>query len=160
MGNTILYVDGCDFYITTETKGFDKRGVEPPITEGVVKGPQEGFNENLRTNTTLVRRIIKNSALTTEFIKVGSVCQNLCAIMYLNDIANPAIVEEVKRRLNGIKTDSLFSSGMLEQFLDSNTWSFIPTVLSTERPDRAASHITEGKVQYSWTVRLLPLSCR
>ncbi len=146
VGNTILYIDDCTYYLSCETKGFDKRGVESPQAEGVVKGPQEAFNESLRTNLTLVRKIIKNSNLTTEFLKIGNVSQTLCAIMYLNGIVNPAIVKEVKRRINSIKTDALFSTGMLEQFLESNQWAIVPTVISTERPDRAASHIVEGKV--------------
>jgi spore germination protein KA len=146
MGNTVLYVEGCNYYISSETKGYDKRSVEKPVVEGVVKGAQEAFNENLRTNVTLIRRIIKNSNLTTEFLKVGNRNNNLCAVVYLNGLVNPAIVEEVKRRINSLKTDYIAGSGMLEQFIEENPWSLVPTTLSTERPDRVASHIMEGKV--------------
>ena len=146
MGNTILCIDGCDFYISCETKGFDKRGVEKPQTEGVVKGPQQAFNENLRTNITLMRRVIKNNSLTTEFIKVGERSNTLCAIVYIKDLVNPAIVKEVKRRLNNVKTDFVASAGMLEQLIEDNPYSIIPTILTTERPDRSASHLFEGKV--------------
>jgi len=146
VGNTCLYVEGCNFYISSETKGYDKRGVEKPLTEAVVRGAQEGFTENLRTNTTLIRRIIKNKDLTTEFIKIGERNKNLCAVMYLSGVANPAIINEVKRRIGSLKTDFIAGSGMLEQFIEENPWSLVPTILSTERPDRAASHIVEGKV--------------
>lgn len=146
IGNTCLYVDGCDYYVSSETKGYDKRSVEKPQTEGVVRGSQEGFNENLRTNVTLIRRVIKNKDLTTEFMKLGERNKNLCAVMYIKGLTNPAIVDEVKRRINGLKTDFIAGSGMLEQFIEENTWSLVPTILSTERPDRAASHIVEGKV--------------
>ncbi len=145
MGNTCLYVDGCDFYISSETKGYDKRSVEKPQTEGVVRGAQEAFNENLRTNITLVRRIVKNKDLTTEFLKVGRRNKNLCAVMYINGLINPAIVKEVKRRIQGLKTDFIAGSGILEQFIEENPRSLVPTILSTERPDRAASHLVEGK---------------
>lgn len=145
-GNTLLYVDGCDFYISNDTKGFDKRGVDKPLIEGVVLGSQEAFNENLRTNVTLIRKLIKNNNLTTEFIKVGNVNKQLCAVMSINGITNPAIVEEVKRRIKGIKSDMVLGDGLLEQFIEDNPYSIVPTVLSTERPDRAASHILEGKV--------------
>lgn len=146
VGDTGLYVDGCDYYIFSETKGYDKRSVEKPIIENVVKGSQEAFNENLRTNITLIRRIIKNNNLTTEFLKVGERNNNLCAIMYLNGLVNPAIVSEVKRRISSLKTDYIPGSGILEQFIEDNPWSIVPTTLSTERPDRAASGIVEGKV--------------
>lgn len=145
-GNTLLYVDGCDFYITNETKGYDKRGVEKPLIEGVVLGPQEAFNENLRTNITLIRKLIKNNNLTTEFVKVGNVNKQLCAIVSIKGITNPAIVEEVKRRLKNIKSDMVLGDGVLEQFIEDNPYSIVPTILSTERPDRTAAHIMEGKV--------------
>ncbi len=146
MGDTALYLDGCDFYIISETKGYEKRGVDTPQTEGIVKGSQEAFNENLRTNITLLRKIIKNSNFTTEIVKVGERNKNLISISYIKGLVNPAIVTEVKRRLNGIDTDFIMGDGMLEQFIEDNPMSLIPTLLSTERPDRAASHVVEGKV--------------
>ncbi|PYG87400.1 spore germination protein KA [Ruminiclostridium sufflavum DSM 19573] len=146
IGDTGLYVDGCDYYIFSETKGYDKRNVDKPLIEGVVKGSQEAFNENLKTNTTLIRKIIKNNDLMTEFLKIGEKNNNLCAIMYVKGIVNPAIVEEVKRRISSLKTDYISGSGMLEQFIEENSWSIVPTILSTERPDRTASHILDGKV--------------
>ena len=146
VGNTGLYVEGCNYYIFCDTKGFDKRGVEKPQTEGVVKGPQEAFNESLRTNITLLRRAINNSNLTTEFFRIGERTKRNLAVVYIEGLVNPAIVKEVKRRINGIKTDTVANSGVLEQFIEDSTWSIIPTTISTERPDRAASYITEGKV--------------
>ncbi len=146
VGNTLLYVDGCDFYLTNETKGYDKRAVDKPLTEGVVMGAQEAFNETLRTSVTLIRKQIKNNNLTTEFLKIGERNKNLCAVMYIRGLTNPAIVDEVKRRINGIKTDMVIGDGMLEQFIEDNPGSIFPTVLTTERPDRASAHIMEGKV--------------
>ncbi|MHB8065702.1 MAG: spore germination protein, partial [Ruminiclostridium sp.] len=145
-GNTLLYADGCNYYISSDTKGFPARAVEKPVVEGVILGAQEAFNETLRTNVTLVRKIIKNPNLTTEFIKLGEKSQLQCAIMYINGLTNPAIIDEVKRRINNIDIDYSQGDGMLEQLIEDNTYSIIPTVLTTERPDRTASHIVEGRV--------------
>lgn len=145
-GNTLLYVDGCHYYIANETKGFPARGVEKPQIESVVTGPQEAFNETLRTNVSLVRKIIKNHSLTTEFLNVGYRNQSYYAIMYLNDVANPAIVAEVKRRMQSLDADFISGDGIMEQFIEDNTYSIIPTILTTERPDKTASHIVEGRV--------------
>ncbi len=145
-GNTLLYADGCNYYISSETKGFAARGVEKPVVEGVILGAQEAFNETLRTNVTLVRKILKNPNLTTEFIKLGQKNQLLCAIMYIDGLTNPAIIDEVKRRINNIDIDYSQGDGMLEQLIEDNTYSIIPTVLTTERPDRTASHLVEGRV--------------
>lgn len=145
-GSTALYIDGCNYYVLCETKGFDKRAVEKPQSEGVVRGPQEAFNENLRTNITLVRRIIKNSNLTTEFMTIGKQNNNQFAIMHIKGLTNPAIVKEVKRRISSLNADFIGGDGMLEQLIEDTPSSLIPTVITTERPDRAASHIVEGKV--------------
>jgi len=145
-GNTLLYTDGCDYYITNETKGFPARGVEKPVVEGVIQGAQEAFNESLRTNVTLVRKIVKNPNLTTEFIKVGQKSQLQCAIMYIDGLTNPAIIDEVKRRIDNLDIDYSQGDGMLEQLIEDNTFSIIPTMLTTERPDRTASHLIEGRV--------------
>lgn len=145
-GNTVLYVDGCDYYITAETKGYEKRPVDKPQIEGIIIGPQEAFNETLRTNITLIRKIIKNSNLITEFLKVGQRNQNLCAVMYIKGLTNPAIIDEVKRRIKGVKADFISGDALLSQFIDENPYSLFPTYLNTERPDRAASLLMEGKV--------------
>ncbi|HOV27612.1 MAG TPA: spore germination protein [Pseudobacteroides sp.] len=145
-GDTCVYIDGYPYYIICDSKGYEKRGVEKPQVEGVVKGAQEAFNENLRTNITLVRRILKNKNLTTEFIEVGKRNKANCAILYLDGLVNPAIVKEVKRRIEEISTDLIMGDGFLEQFIEDTPWSIIPSILSTERPDRTVSHIVEGKV--------------
>ncbi|KUO66727.1 MAG: spore gernimation protein GerA [Gracilibacter sp. BRH_c7a] len=144
-GNTALYIDGLDHFITCESIGYDKRGIEPPKTEGIVKGPQEGFSENLRTNISLIRRIVRNKDLITEFHEIGEKSNTTCAIVYLDGVVNPAVVKEVQRRLKNVKTDFLVSSGMLEQLIEDNPYSIVPTILSTERPDRTASHLIEGR---------------
>ncbi|MGI6451003.1 MAG: spore germination protein [Desulfitobacteriia bacterium] len=145
-GNTALYVDGLNYFLTCESIGFEKRGVEPPKSEAIVKGPQEGFSENLRTNISLLRRIIRNKDLVTEFFEIGEQSSTTVAIVYLQNILNPLVLQEVRRRLGGIKTDFLLSVGMLEELIEDNPYTIIPTVLSTERPDRTAAGIMEGRV--------------
>lgn len=145
-GNTVLYLDGGNKYLVCYTKGYEKRNVDKPQVEGSIKGSQEAFNENLDTNVSLVRRIIKSKDLITEKIRMGKNNNGDCAIMYLEGIANPAIIDEIKRRINSIDTDAILGSGMLEQYIEDDDWSILPTVLSTERPDRTAYYIMEGKV--------------
>ena len=146
MGDTVLFYDGCAGEIVVETKGWEHRGVERPVTEQSIQGPQEAFNETLRANTALLRKIIKNENLTTEFSVVGQRSQTMIAVMYLRDLANPDLVKEVKRRINSIKTDSILDSGVLEQFIEEHPYNLHPTALATERPDRVASKILEGRV--------------
>lgn len=146
IGDTVLFFDGCAEAVAVETKGWEHRGVEIPVTEQIIRGPQEAFTETLRTNTGLLRKIIKNENLTTEFFVVGRRSQTPVAVMYLRDLANPALVDEVKRRIKSIKTDAMLDSGVLEQLIEDHPYNLHPTILATERPDRVASKILEGRV--------------
>jgi len=145
-GLSVLFIDKCSEALMMETRGFEKRNIDRPITEQVVKGSQEGFTENLRTNITLLRRIIKNEKLITEIIPTGKLNKVNSAILYIEGITNPKIVEEVRRRISKIDTDFIAGNGMLEQLIEDNYLMPFPQVVSTERPDRAASFLVEGQV--------------
>ncbi|MFZ5988571.1 MAG: spore germination protein [Bacillota bacterium] len=141
-----LFVDGIDTAFMCDVKGWEHRGVDRPNTELVIRGPQEGFTELLRTNTALIRKILKDEDLVAESIAVGKRSKTPCSLMYIKDIANDSLVEEVRRRLKGIKLDYIFDSGELEQLLEDSSFMATPQVIATERPDRVASMLTEGKV--------------
>lgn len=145
-GLAVLFIDGCDECLVMESRGFERRGIAPPATETVINGPQEGFTETLRTNITQVRRIVKSENLITEFEFISKKNNFLCAIMYMEGIANPRIVEEVKRRVKNLDVDYISGSGMLEQLIEDKPYMIFPQIVSTERPDRAASFLMEGKV--------------
>jgi len=145
-GVTALFIEGCEEALLIESRGYEKRNIDKPTTESVVMGSQEGFTENLRTNITLIRRIIKNKDLITEILPIGKTSNSNCAIMYLDGVANPELVKEVKRRIKSINIDFVTGDGMLEQFIEDSPFQIIPQVLNTERPDRAASFIMEGQV--------------
>lgn len=145
-GNTGIFIDGFNHYLFCETRGFEKRNIDKPTIEGSVKGSQEAFTESLLSNLSLIHRLIRDKDLIAERLVLGDRCTSNCAVVYIRDVANPTIVEEVKRRLNNINTDFILNSGILEQFIEDSPNSIIPTTLSTERPDRTVGHITDGRV--------------
>lgn len=145
-GSTAIFIEGSPSCLVVETKGWDRRSVGKSDTEQVIRGPHEAFNETLRSNTGLLRKAIRNPKLITELIKIGERNKTDIAIMYIEDLANPSLVEEVKRRLNSISTDYVGESGILEQFIEDHPLMPLPQVLATERPDRVASFIMDGKV--------------
>jgi spore germination protein KA len=145
-GLTGLFIDGCNEALLIESRGYEKRSVERPATETVIRGSQEAFTENLRTNITLVRKIIRNKDLITEMLPIGDTNNSTCAVMYLNGITNPELVMEVKRRIASIKADFLMGDGMLEQFIEDQPFMLFPQVINTERPDRAAAFVMDGQV--------------
>ncbi len=145
-GNCALFVDTLPVAFDIEVKGFKQRSVDKPSNEIVVKGPHEAFVENLRTNSSLLRRIINNENLTMENIEIGNITKTKCALCFMSNIANPDLVAEIRYRLNNLDVDSLLSAGQLEQLITDTNDLSVPQVLSTERPDKAASYLLEGRV--------------
>ena len=141
-----LFVETLENAICIESKGFKGRSIAEPITEAVVKGSHEGFVENIRTNTSLLRKIINNEKLIIEEVSVGSISKTKVAICYMKDIVNDDLVAETKYRINNLEIDYLLSSGQLEQFIkDSKTTAF-PQTISTERPDKTCNYLLLGRV--------------
>ena len=145
-GNCALFIDTIDTCFLCDVKGYEKRSITPPINEVVIRGSQEAFVENIRTNTSMLRRLVNNENLIIENTSVGTVSKTQCAICYLKDVANDDLVAEVKYRINNLDIDYIIASGQLEDLLKQNSKSSIPELLTTERPDRAASSILDGKV--------------
>lgn len=145
-GFCALFVEGLSIAICIETKGFEGRNVSEPITEAVVKGSHEGFVENIRTNTSMLRKIINNENLIIEETIVGNISQTKVAICYLKDIANSDLVAETKYRINNLKIDYLISSGQLEQLIKDNKRTAFPQTISTERSDKTSNYILLGRV--------------
>ncbi len=146
MGDCIIFIDGIDKGIICDIKFWLRRGIEPPVSESVIYGPHEGFNENFKTNSALIRKIVRNENMIFETINVGKVSQTPCALLYMKNIASDRTVNEIRRRLMNIDTDYIFQLGELEQFIEDNNFSLVPQFLTTERPDKAANDLIEGKV--------------
>ncbi len=144
-GDTAVFMEGLTEGGVCETKGFDKRSVSTPETENVVKGSHEGFNESIRSNITLLRRSVKSGDLITEMVSVGDISDEKCAVMYLDGVTDPETVAEAKRRLNGIRGDYFSGSGMIEQMIEDSRFSLFPSLLTTERPERAAQYLAAGR---------------
>ncbi|MGJ7919872.1 spore germination protein [Neobacillus sp. LXY-4] len=145
-GNTIILVDGFTGAISASTAGWEDRGVTEPSAQTVVRGPREGFSENIRTNTALIRRKIKDSNLHCEEKKIGRVTKTNVAIMYIKGIVNDKVVEEVHQRLDQIDIDGILEGGYIEELIQDETYTPFPTIYNTERPDVVAGNLLEGRV--------------
>ena len=145
-GFCALFVDSISTAFCIEAKGFKERSVSDPITESVLRGSQEGFVENIRTNTSMLRKIINNEKLIIEESSVGKISKTKVAICYLKDITNDDLVAEVKHRINNLDIDYLLSSGQLEQLIADNPRNAFPQIVSTERPDRTCNYLLSGRV--------------
>ena len=70
LGVTALFVDTINTVFLIDAKGFDKRSITPPENEIIIRGSQEGFIENIRTNTSLLRRLVNNENFVIEDMSV------------------------------------------------------------------------------------------
>lgn len=145
-GDTIILIDGQDQGFTVSMRGWEDRGVTEPSSQTVVRGPREGFLENIRTNTALIRRKIKDPHLWLENRVIGTVTKTNVSIMYIKGIANDKVVEEVRRRLDRINIDGILESGYIEELIQDETYTVFPTLYPTERPDVIAGGLLEGRI--------------
>ena len=145
-GCTAVFIQGQTTALTMDTRSYEHRSIQEPSNEKVVKGSQEGFVENLRTNITLIRRRVRTDDLVVELRTYGKEGSSRAAIMYREGIANESLVNEIKRRLANVNAMYVFNAGTLEQLTERNTYSVFPQLLATERPDRTAAMLMEGHV--------------
>lgn len=145
-GETLLFVNGFDRIIRISTRNWPNRGIQQPTTENAVRGPRDSFNEVVRFSTAIIRRRIRDTRLKVKNMKIGRRSQTDIYIVYIDDIVDRDVLNEVKQRLSKIDIDAILDSGMIEQFIEDNIWCFFPTVQHTERVDEAVAAIYEGRV--------------
>lgn len=145
-GETVLFIDGFNIAISVSTQGFESRSVEEPETESTVRGPRDGFNEVLKVNTMLIRRKIQNPNLVFEDMKIGKQTKTNIRIGYIEGIANTKVVNEVRKRLQKIDTNAILESGYIEQFIEDSPFSLFPTIGNSEKPNKIAAKLLEGRV--------------
>jgi spore germination protein KA len=145
-GDTILLIDGVSQALAIDSKGWVDRGIEEPNSETVVRGPKDGFTETLRTNTALLRRKIRDPNLWIEALTIGRRTKTDVAIAYIKGIASDEVIQEVQKRLKNINVDAVLESGFIEELIQDAPYSPFPTVQNTERPDKVAAGLLEGRV--------------
>lgn len=143
--NCILLADGCQSFYSLELRNLPARAVSEPQTDIVVRGPREGFNENIQTNISLLRRRLKAADFKSENLKIGRYSQTDIAVCYIEGIVKPPLIEELKKRLQRIDIDGILDSGYIEQLIEDAPLSVFPTVGNAEKPDIIASKLLEGK---------------
>lgn len=144
-GHTIFYLDGTDTVLIMDTREWETRSIDEPNSETVIRGAREGFIENMRINMVLVRRYIRDPNLRFETFQVGRRSKSNLVLTYIEGVVNPEFVEEIKRRIDTIDIDSVLESGYIEQSVEDSFMSPFPQLFNTERPDRVAAHLEQGK---------------
>lgn len=145
-GSCGLFVDGMDKGFILDVRSWGHRSIDKPENEQSIYGPQEAFAEMLRNNSALVRKILKTEKLICEGIKIGKISKTRGVLMYISDLANESLVNEVRRKIDGITMDYVIAIEEVAMMLEENTFLITNQLLATERPDRVARALSEGRV--------------
>ncbi|WP_079697701.1 MULTISPECIES: spore germination protein [unclassified Paenibacillus] len=145
-GKNALLVDGMQGALMIGTPKGISRNIEEPLSEALLRGPRIGFTEHLSDNTGILRRFGSNQSLFIQKFEVGTRIKKDLAIAYIEDIADPELVAEVQRRIEGLDMDVMLESGYVEQLIEDDELSPFQQIQNTERPDRVISGMLEGRV--------------
>ncbi len=144
-GSCALIVDGVATGFIFDVRGWEHRGINKPENEQSIYGPQEAFNEMLRSNTILVRKILKTEKLVATQVKVGTVSKTRGVLLYLEGVTNDKLVYEAKRRIDAISKEYIISVEEVQMLIEDSTLMLTPQTVATERPDRVARALSEGR---------------
>ena len=145
-GFSALVFDDLSIALTFETRTGDKRSVEQPTMERAVKGSKDAFNETYRVNTSLLRRKLRDPALRIEEQNVGRRSLSRAGIIYVDGLTNPEFVAQLRSRVEEIDVDAVLSTGNIEEYVLRQRRTIFPQMIMTERPDKFAMGIMEGRV--------------
>jgi spore germination protein KA len=146
-GSLLLLVDGLAEGLLIALPGWEDRSITESKTQAVVRGPQNSFTETLSTNTTLVRRRVKDTRIRLTAMKIGKMTKTDVAVMYIDGVADPELVERLVTRLKNVRQDCVLEGEYLEEILlEDKKRTIFPLFYNTDRPDSIASGIMEGKI--------------
>ncbi|MCK8828294.1 spore germination protein [Natroniella acetigena] len=145
-GKAILLVDQVDKAFSLDVRDWQGREIDKPGIEASTRGPQEAFNESLQTNIALIRKRLQDNNLMIEIDNIGKRTNTELAITYIEDLAEPELIDRIKYRLDNIDVDGILEIGQINQYLSDNWLTIFPLFQTTERPDRVVGNLLEGRV--------------
>lgn len=145
MAKMVLLVDGCPVGLMLDAEDTPSRAVAEPTIEKSVAGPHDSFIENIRINTALIRSRLGDGKLKSESFILGRRSNTLVTLMYIEDVANPKIIEEARRRLSRVDIDCVLDSSYLKELIQDRAYTLFPIMKNTERPDRVVADLLEGR---------------
>lgn len=145
-GKTVLLINGVTEGIIIDTTGGVYRSVTEPTNESSIKGVREGFIENLETNISMIRRNVKDNELAVEIKTVGNRTQTDMALVYINNLVDEDVLNELKKRIDSIDVDGPVYTGELDQYIEEEAYTVFPQNFSTERVDIAIANMLEGRI--------------
>ena len=134
--------------IVIDARTYPARSTEEPQGDRVMRGARDGFVETLIFNTAMLRRRIRDTALTVQYISVGNISKTDIAVCYMKGKADEKYVSELVNRISSLKIKSitLGAQSLAESLIRTKWYNPFPKIRVTERPDAATAQILEGSV--------------
>ena len=145
-GDTVIFVDGFDRAVKIPDKGYPAMTLQEVKSEKSIRGSNEAFSNSIKQNTALIRKRLRSPDVKVWEKKVGVRTKTNVDIMYLEGLIYPEFLEEMERRLERFTIDGVQDIGMIQQLSEKYWYSPFPQFQSTQRPDRAAMAILEGRM--------------
>ncbi|MEG2540737.1 MAG: spore germination protein [Clostridia bacterium] len=145
-GDIVFFIDNEDVAYVFSIRKFDKRAISEPPTASVLKGPREGFIEEIKTNIAMVRRRIKSPKLVVKNLQIGRYSVSTVAVLYINGIACQDVVDDLTKKLEAIDIDGIIDSTYITSFIESHKYSIFNQAGTTEKPDIVAAKLLEGRI--------------
>lgn len=145
-GDIIFFADGYNRACKLAGKGYPNMGVQKPKSEQVIRGSNEGFTDSVKANTALIRKRIRSPQLKVKEVRVGVRSSTTAALVYIGDVVNKRLLQQVEKQLQEFEIDGVLDSGILEQLMEMSWKSPFPQFQTTERPDKAAMAALDGRI--------------
>ncbi len=145
-GETVIIADNCPEVIIAKTDKYKERNLAEPPTSAVIKGPRSGFVENIKTNLSCIKQILRTPSLKTIQKNIGRHTKTMVTIAYLDGIADQKVVKEIEDKINSIDIDGILDTYYIAQYLETRKQSMFKQVGMTEKPDIVCGKMLEGRV--------------
>lgn len=145
-GDTVLLLEGDHRALLLATAKWDKRAIAEPPTSTVLKGPREGFTEDLRSNLTQVRRRLQTPDLVFRHIFIGEKSHTDVVVMYLNGVAPRKLIRQIENKITSVRFDGVLDVNYLIELIEPRSNSLFQQTATMEKPDIVTSKLLEGRV--------------
>lgn len=143
-GNCLIFFENFVFYCDVHLAMG--RSVEEPPTSMVVRGPREGFVEDMKINLYLIRKRLKSADLTAKTVTVGKYTRTDITVCFLKTVADQSIADKIIQRIKQIDIDGIIDSFSVAKYLDLDNSFLFKRVGSCEKPDIAVGKMLEGRI--------------
>lgn len=139
-------MDGYGHALKIADKGYPGMGVQEPDSEKVIRGSKEGFTDSIKTNTALIRKRVRSTRVRVEEVQEGVRSHTAIDLVYMADLKYTSVLEKIREKITEYEIDGVMDSGTLEQLAEKKWYSPFPQFQTTQRPDRAALAVLEGRI--------------